>query len=149
MLRYALAFGLLSGKYHNGADVMNSRIKLFPKLSRYSSEHVHQIARKYIFEDPERPNTFVMTERDDYPVISEVTNINDRYTVSLKGLWHTNNLSMGGPFISYSFVDEALNRIYYIEGFLFSPGKPQRESLRELRTILSTFKASSELRKSS
>lgn len=108
-----------------------------------------QIGRKYIFEDPERPNTFVMTERDDYPVLSEVTNINNRYTVNLRGLWHTNNLSMGGPFISYSFVDESLNRIYYIEGFLFSPGKPQRESLRELRTILSTFQSSSELRKSS
>lgn len=49
LLAYSpLAFGLLSGKYHNGADVHNSRIKLFPKLSRYSSEHVHQIAEKYI-----------------------------------------------------------------------------------------------------
>jgi aryl-alcohol dehydrogenase-like predicted oxidoreductase len=49
LLAYSpLAFGLLSGKYHNGFDVQNSRIKLFPKLSRYSSDHVHSIALKYV-----------------------------------------------------------------------------------------------------
>jgi len=49
LLSYSpLAFGLLSGKYHNGAKVQNSRLKLFPKLSRYSSEWVHEVAGKYI-----------------------------------------------------------------------------------------------------
>ena len=49
LLAYSpLAFGLLSGKYHNGSDVSQSRIKLFPKLSRYSAEHVFEIAAKYI-----------------------------------------------------------------------------------------------------
>jgi aryl-alcohol dehydrogenase-like predicted oxidoreductase len=45
LLAYSLlAFGLLSGKYHNGSDVQNSRIKLFPRLPRYSSEAVYRIA---------------------------------------------------------------------------------------------------------
>lgn len=49
LLAYSpMAFGLLSGKYHNGSDVQNSRIKLFPKLPRYSSEAVYRIAEKYI-----------------------------------------------------------------------------------------------------
>ena len=49
LLAYSpMAFGLLSGKYHNGAEVDNARLKLFPKLSRYSSEWVHEIAGKYI-----------------------------------------------------------------------------------------------------
>jgi hypothetical protein len=56
---------------------------------------------------------------------------------------------MGGPFISYSLVDEELNRIYYIEGFLYSPGKAQRDLVRELETILSTFQTESDLRKTS
>jgi len=107
-----------------------------------------QITRKYIFEDPEKPNTYVMTERR-IPVISEVFNLNNHYSVFLKGLWRTNNLSMGGPFVSYSFVDESLNRIYYVEGFLYSPGKPQRESIRELKTIISTFQTKADLIKSS
>ena len=49
LLAYSpMAFGLLSGKYHNGSDVSNSRIKLFPKLARYSSETAFEVANKYI-----------------------------------------------------------------------------------------------------
>jgi aryl-alcohol dehydrogenase-like predicted oxidoreductase len=49
LLAYSpLAFGMLSGKYHNGKDVSKSRIRLFPKLSRYSSNLVHDIAGKYV-----------------------------------------------------------------------------------------------------
>jgi aryl-alcohol dehydrogenase-like predicted oxidoreductase len=48
LLAYSpLAFGLLSGKYHNGAEVSNSRLTLFPKFTRYSSDWVHKVAGKY------------------------------------------------------------------------------------------------------
>ena len=49
LLAYSpLAFGLLSGKYHDGSDISNSRLTLFPKLARYSGALAHQIAMKYI-----------------------------------------------------------------------------------------------------
>jgi len=49
LLAYSpLAFGMLSGKYHDGSDLQKSRITLFPKLARYSAEHIHAIATKYI-----------------------------------------------------------------------------------------------------
>jgi len=49
LLAYSpLAFGLLTGKFHDGSDVSNSRLTLFPKFSRYSSEVVHEVAQKYI-----------------------------------------------------------------------------------------------------
>jgi hypothetical protein len=63
----------------------------------------------------------------------------------MRGLWRTNNLTMGGPFVSYAFVDEPLGMLYYVEGFTFSPSKDQREIIRELETIIHTFKTSSEL----
>ncbi len=37
-------------------------------------------------------------------------------------------------------VDEKTNRLYYIEGFLYSPGKAQRDTMREIMAILNTFK---------
>ena len=52
---------------------------------------------------------------------------------------------MGGPFVSYAMVDEANGKFYYVEGFTFSPSKDQREIMRELETILSTFRTSAEL----
>lgn len=49
LLAYSpLAFGLLTGKFHDGSDVSNSRLNLFPKFSRYSNENVHHVASKYI-----------------------------------------------------------------------------------------------------
>ena len=102
------------------------------------------ITSKYLFDDPEDLNTFVTTQ-EYMPLIYDKVNFNDKYAIRTKGLWKTNNNAMGGPFLSYTFVDEALNRLYYIEGFIYSPGKSQREYMREVAVILSTFKTSKEL----
>lgn len=106
-----------------------------------------QVCRKNIFEDPDRSDTYLLTETSiPYkPVITREINFNKKFAVEMRGLWRTNNLTMGGPFLGYTFVDEAQGLLYYIEGFTFSPGKDQREIMRELETILYTFKVSSEL----
>lgn len=49
LLAYSpMAFGLLSGKYHDGSDVSQSRINRFPQLPRYSSEVVFDVAGRYV-----------------------------------------------------------------------------------------------------
>lgn len=106
-----------------------------------------QICRYNIFEDPERIETYLVTETSiPYkPVITKETTFNGKFAVEMRGLWRTNNLTMGGPFVSYAFVDEPQGMLYYVEGFTFSPSKDQREIIRELETIIYTFKMSSEL----
>ena len=101
------------------------------------------ITSKYLFDDPEDRSTYV-TVQDYMPTLYEQVNFNDKYAIRTKGLWKTNNNAMGGPYLSFTFVDEALNRLYYIEGFIYSPGKSQREYMREVAVILSTFKTSKE-----
>lgn len=105
------------------------------------------VCKKYLFENPERPETHLLTETTvPYkPVITREVSFNKKFAVEMKGLWKTNNLTMGGPFISYTFVDEPQGMLYYIEGFTFCPGKSQREIMRELETILYTFKTSQEI----
>lgn len=106
-----------------------------------------QIAEKYLFEDPENPATFLMTETEVpfIPVQARQMDMNGHFAMELRGLWRTNNKSMGGPFLSYTLVDQSKGLIYYIEGFTYSPGKDQREIMRELETILWSFKTSDEL----
>mgnify|MGYP000244464663 CR=1 FL=1 len=49
LLAYSpLAFGVLSGKYINNTAAENSRLKLFPRFSRYSSEQSTEATRKYM-----------------------------------------------------------------------------------------------------
>ena len=102
------------------------------------------ITSKYLFDDPADLSTYVTTQ-EYMPLIYDEVNFNEKYAIRTKGLWKTNNNAMGGPFLSYTFVDEALNRLYYIEGFIYSPGKSQREYMREITVILSTFRSSAEL----
>lgn len=100
------------------------------------------ICQKYLFEDPDMPQSFITTERSIpfNPVKAKQVNFNGVFGMEIRGLWRTNNKSMGGPFISYSFVNEADKHIYYLEGFIYSPGKPQRELIREMEAIAFTFK---------
>ena len=49
LLAYSpMAFGVLSGKYIQGTASDNSRLKLFPRFSRYSSEKSTEAAKKYL-----------------------------------------------------------------------------------------------------
>ena len=106
------------------------------------------ICRKYLYEDKEEiPDSYLKTQTEVpfIPVLSKQINFNKKFATETRGLWKTNNNSMGGPFLGITVVDESLNRLYYIEGFLYSPGKPQREIMREIETILHTFRTNEQL----
>jgi hypothetical protein len=132
---------------------------IFISWKKYESEYQllpdslinwrNNIAKRYLFEYPEQPDSYLVTETSVpfKPIIARQVNFNDRFAMELRGLWKTNNNTMGGPFISYSLVDEAKGLIYYIEGFCYSPGKNQRETIRELEAILWTFQTSAALAK--
>jgi hypothetical protein len=103
----------------------------------------NEIARNYLFEDPENSDSYLVTETSVpfKPLKATQVNFNSNFAMELRGLWKTNTNTMGGPFISYGLVDEQQHRLYYIEGFCYSPGKDQRETIRELEAILWTFKS--------
>jgi Domain of unknown function (DUF4837) len=102
----------------------------------------NDICRKYLFEDPEQADTYLTTETgiEEKGVATKELNFGGRYAVEMKGLWRTNIRTMGGPFMGYAFVDEKKGDFYYIEGFTYCPSKDQREIMRELETILHSFK---------
>lgn len=102
----------------------------------------NEITRKYIFEDPDNPESYLVAETTVpfKPVKARQTRVSGQFAMELRGLWRTNNRTMGGPFISYTVAIPETGKIYYLEGFCFSPGKDQRETIRELEAILSTFR---------
>ncbi|MEQ9007480.1 MAG: DUF4837 family protein, partial [Ekhidna sp.] len=70
---------------------------------------------------------------------------NGHFAVEARGLWKISDNSRGGPFVSYSIVDEEEGLIYYVEGYVDSPGTRKKNLVRELEAILSTFKTKSDL----
>ena len=74
---------------------------------------------------------------DEYiqPVFKELS-FNEMFAVETRGLWRVENDFMGGPFISYTFVDEARKRLVTIDGFTYAPKQNKAVLVRELEAIL-------------
>lgn len=126
-------------------DVFIAR-KRYTSQSDFKKENLiafrNEICKRYIFEDPEEPDTYLITETQvDYkPVEWRELNFNGRYAAELRGLWKTNISTMGGPFKGIALVDEKRGYFYYVEGFAYGPSKDLRELMRELDAILYSFK---------
>ncbi len=100
----------------------------------------NSVARNYIWGSDS--TTFMRLEHQFTPVLQEV-NFNGQYAIEMRGLWRLENMVMGGPFISYTFVDEPTNRLYYLEGFTYAPGQDKRSAISELEAILWSFRSGS------
>jgi hypothetical protein len=93
------------------------------------------VAKKHIFADPEKPWSFMTSEKQIPPAFRNMV-INDNFTVEIRGTWKTNDMSMGGTYLGYLMVDQAKGKLYYMEGFVFYPNEVHRDALREIQTIL-------------
>ena len=103
----------------------------------YIIEHRNALAKQYLYGDPENKNSFIITETLVEPLFKEMI-LENQYSIRTEGLWRTNNISMGGPFVSYTLTNPKQTEIYYLEGFAYAPSMRKRELLRKLETILSS-----------
>jgi hypothetical protein len=74
---------------------------------------------------------------DEYlePLFKELS-FNDMFAVETRGLWRTENDFMGGPFLSYTFVDEKRAKLITIDGFMYAPKQRKAPLMRELEAML-------------
>jgi len=93
-----------------------------------------------IFEDPADADSYMRVDTLHLETEFSQTKFYGQYAKKIRGIWMANDLSLGGSFVSYIFVDPDTNRLYYLDGFVVSPGKNKRETLRELDVIIKTFK---------
>jgi hypothetical protein len=135
-------------------DIFISR-KPYTSQADFSLERLiayrDDVCRKYLFADPAETDSYLMTETTVpfIPVTADTVNFGGRFAIQLRGLFRSHTPGVGGPFIGFAVVDEATQQFYYMEGFTISPGRDQREIMRELETILRTFQTSEQLPKAS
>lgn len=87
-------------------------------------------------------STYMITERILEPNFREFL-LDKRYTAEMKGLWKLagkEGVFMGGPYLSFSQVDTARNRIVTVDAFAYGGKKKKRELMRQLEAILYTLK---------
>lgn len=83
--------------------------------------------------------SFMKIERAYDPNYKEI-NLNGGFAIELRGLWALHADFMGGPFLSYTTVDQKRNRVITAEAFLYCPQFDKREYLRELEAVLKSLK---------
>lgn len=86
-------------------------------------------------------NSYMSTSDYAVPVVTEKM-INGRKWYEARGFWRVEGDFMGGPFVSYSTVDEANNRVVVIDSYVYSPNpaKGQRNYIKQLESLVNTVK---------
>lgn len=75
----------------------------------------------------------------DWNVSTRTFTMNGNFVREMKGLWEVKVDFMGGPFISWTFVDEKRNRIVTAFGFVYAPKMDKRNQVRKVEGILKTI----------
>ncbi len=69
-----------------------------------------------------------------------VTDFPTHYAVEIRGLWRVKNDFMGGPFISYTFLNENTNQMITLFGYIYYPNHRKRNLLLQVESILYSVK---------
>ena len=80
------------------------------------------------------------------PRVSQAT-FDGRYSLMSQGFWKFSDKSGGGPFISYSFLDEKTGRFYMVDASIFAPKYYKKKLIRQADVILNSFKTIDRLSK--
>ncbi len=95
------------------------------------------IGAKYIPGEIE--GSHMITEEAYTPHVFEIE-LDGKKAFETKGKWEVKGMYMAGPFISYSVVDKANNRLVVVEGLTYAPSINKRDYMFELEAILKTLK---------
>lgn len=73
------------------------------------------------------------------PVFKRTDDFVTGFAVETRGIWMVQNDFMGGPFISYTFVDPDLERVITVDGYVYNPGDLKRNFIRQMEAIFHTI----------
>lgn len=72
------------------------------------------------------------------PVFKSMDDFISSYAVETRGLWMVENDFMGGPFISFTFLDPEMERVITLDGYVYNPGDLKRNFIRQMEAIFYT-----------
>lgn len=84
--------------------------------------------------------SYMVTSRDFIePVFTYRDDFVTGYAIETRGLWMVQNDFMGGPYISYTFLDPGMQKVITIDGYVYNPGDLKRNFIRQMEAIFHTI----------
>lgn len=81
----------------------------------------------------------VLSRHLGFPIIEKVK-IGKFDGVEMRGLWESVNDNMGGPFYSFTFLDNSGENYITVDGFVYAPQENKRDYIREVEAIVKTVR---------
>jgi hypothetical protein len=80
-----------------------------------------------------------MAVEPDADFLRREIKVNDLDVIETRGLWHVKNDFMGGPFVTFTVIDNEKNRVVNFDAFVYAPQFKKRDYLRQLEAVLYTL----------
>ena len=109
---------------------------------QFSQKHILQLrdslTKQHIIGPAD--SSYITTEKEYVlPILEQSSAFGDNHAVRTIGLWKTEGAAgvyMGGPFVSYTILDEKRNRVVTADAFLYAPADKKRDLLRQIEAVL-------------
>jgi hypothetical protein len=95
-----------------------------------------QFTKRFV-PGPSRNSYMAVEHEADY--LRREINVNGIDVIETRGLWYVRNDFMGGPFVTFTIVDNEDNRVLNFDAFVYAPQFKKRDYLRQLEAILYTL----------
>ncbi len=105
-------------------------------INSLSEENLVEARNKFAKRIPGPSDGSYMTTYTEAPQQYRVLRIEGRLWIEMRGFWDVVNDFMGGPYVSYTTIDEATNSVFTIDCYVYSPKYGKRNYLRTLEHMV-------------
>ncbi|MFI3318786.1 MAG: DUF4837 family protein [Rikenellaceae bacterium] len=109
-------------------------------ISSLEAENLIAARNRFTKQIPGPTDGSYMTTFMGYEPDYRAFRLEGRLWCELRGLWDVKGDFMGGPFVSYSTIDTATNRIFTIDCYVYSPKLGKRNFMRPLEHLIYNIK---------
>lgn len=85
-------------------------------------------------------SSYMIIADEVIPPVSRALKLKNELAVEMRGLWEVRKDFMGGPFISYTFVDTKNNMVITLDGYVYAPNEEKRDLVKQVQAILLSYK---------
>ncbi len=105
-------------------------------INSLSEENLVEARNKYAALIPGPSDGSYMTTFTEISQLYTPIRIEGRLWIEMRGLWDVVNDFMGGPYVSYSTIDEETNKVFTIDCYVYSPKYGKRNYLHGVESLV-------------
>ncbi len=109
-------------------------------MSSLSEENLVEARNEFTSRIPGPSDGSYMTTFTEVSQLYQPIRIDGRLWIQMRGLWDVVNDFMGGPYVSYSTIDEVNNRVFTVDCYVYSPKYGKRNYLHGVESIVHSVK---------